>query len=495
MMRGLRWTGIVLLVLLLLIAALWSASRLLGPTAEQRRAVEVFEQLPGPEGTNAFPALWLLQWDVPEAEQAAIVAEDAARFRALPPWGDPARAEATRDLESVAAGRYHDRVLNPHSPGLYVAHRLALEGPNMTVNTACSSSAKVFATAARWLRAGLVDAPASCGPREGGCLERVRADRDAHAERLEQSARLVDRVQAVFDHDHYRSLLPPAVDTPFPRLQLMSLGQTRHALQFVDGDIDAALAGTCRRVDGWRRIAGNADSLLVTMYAVAGIQGDGRLLADMLAELPPGHALPSACAAALAPPRPDGLGLCPAMRGEWKYGMSAFDAMQSDAGLGGRIGRWLLVDREATAALSASNLAWACGEQAEQAVAQDRPMRPPQQDGGPWRFECVANVAGCALMEIARPAYADYGQRLQDSAARVRVLGTLAWLRERAAAGDARSAGDLLVDLPDGLRSPGRAVEVGPDGGHLRIELFDTRQDSHWRVPLPPELQGQPAAP
>lgn len=454
-MRGLRWAGGVLLALVLLVVVLWSASRLLGPTAEQRRAVAVFEQLPAPEGSNAFPALWLLQWDVPEAEHAAIVAEDAERFRALPPWGDPARAEATWDLGSVAAGRYQN------------------------------------------LRAGLADVPASCGVGEGGCLARVRADRDAHAARLEQSARLVDRVQAVFDHDHYRSLLPAAFDGPIPPLQLMSLGQTRHALQFVDGETDAALAGTCRRVDGWRRIAGNADSLLVAMYAAAGIQGDGHLLADMLAELPPAHALPSACVAALAPPRPDGLGLCPALRGEWEFGMSAFDAMHAEAGagLGGRVARWLLLDREATAALSASNLAWACGEQAAQAVAQDRPMRPPQPDGGRWRFECVANASGCTLMEIARPAYAGYGQRLQDAGARVRVLGTLAWLRERAAAGDARSARDLLVDLPDGLRSPGRAVEVDPDGRHLRIELFETRKDSHWRVPLPPELQAHPATP
>ncbi|MGO1720066.1 MAG: hypothetical protein ACTHZI_07755 [Luteimonas sp.] len=453
MRRWLLRIGVALLALLVTLAAVWGASRLLGPTAEQRRAVEVFEQLPPPQGSNAFPALWLLQWDVPESEQAAVVAEDAERFRALPPWGDPARGEATLNLQSVAAGRYED------------------------------------------LRTGLADDPASCGPREGGCLERVRAARDAHAERLEQSARLVDRVQVVFDHAHYRSLLPPAVDGPIPPLSLLSLGKTRHALQFVDGETDAALAGTCRRVDGWRRIAGNADSLLVTMYAVAGIQGDGHLLADMLAELPPGHALPSACAAALAPPRSDELSLCPAMRGEWEFGKSAFDALQADTRLGSRVVRWLLVDQEATAALSASNLAWACGEQAEQAVAQDRPMHPPQQDGGPWRFGCVANVAGCVLMEVARPAYADYGQRMQDSGARVRVLGTLAWLRERAAAGDARSAHDLLVDLPEGLRSPGRAVEVDPDGRHLRIELFDIRQDSHWRVPLPPELQGQPATP
>lgn len=51
-----------------------------------------------------------------------------------------------------------EQVLNPHAPGLFVAELLGLDGPNMTVNTACSSSAKVFATAARWLRAGTVDA-------------------------------------------------------------------------------------------------------------------------------------------------------------------------------------------------------------------------------------------------------------------------------------------------------------------------------------------------
>lgn len=72
------------------------------------------------------------------------------------------RAEqAYRELDPdgrLAAGFLQDQVLNPHSPGLYVAHRLELNGPNMTINTACSSSAKVFATGARWLQTGLVDA-------------------------------------------------------------------------------------------------------------------------------------------------------------------------------------------------------------------------------------------------------------------------------------------------------------------------------------------------
>lgn len=50
------------------------------------------------------------------------------------------------------------QVHNPHAPGLFVAHRTGITGPVMTINTACSSSAKVFATAARWLACGIADA-------------------------------------------------------------------------------------------------------------------------------------------------------------------------------------------------------------------------------------------------------------------------------------------------------------------------------------------------
>ena len=49
-------------------------------------------------------------------------------------------------------------VHTPHSLGDDVQHALGLEGPCMTVATACSSSAKVFAQAERLIRAGMVDA-------------------------------------------------------------------------------------------------------------------------------------------------------------------------------------------------------------------------------------------------------------------------------------------------------------------------------------------------
>lgn len=50
------------------------------------------------------------------------------------------------------------RIHTPHSLGMFVAAATQLQGPCVTVATACSSSAKVFAQAARLIRTGVVDA-------------------------------------------------------------------------------------------------------------------------------------------------------------------------------------------------------------------------------------------------------------------------------------------------------------------------------------------------
>jgi 3-oxoacyl-[acyl-carrier-protein] synthase-1 len=72
-----------------------------------------------------------------------------------------ATEEAYRRLD--ADGGMPDDMLRPaihapHSLAAFVAVALALEGPCLTVSTACSSSAKVFASAERMLRLGLIDA-------------------------------------------------------------------------------------------------------------------------------------------------------------------------------------------------------------------------------------------------------------------------------------------------------------------------------------------------
>ncbi len=57
------------------------------------------------------------------------------------------------------APRYRQpQVPHPHSASAFVAGELGITGPAMTISTACSSSAKVFAAAARWLACDVADA-------------------------------------------------------------------------------------------------------------------------------------------------------------------------------------------------------------------------------------------------------------------------------------------------------------------------------------------------
>ena len=52
----------------------------------------------------------------------------------------------------------HERLNTLHAVTAFVQEALQVQGPCVTVSTACSSSAKAFAQAARWLHLGLVDA-------------------------------------------------------------------------------------------------------------------------------------------------------------------------------------------------------------------------------------------------------------------------------------------------------------------------------------------------
>lgn len=69
--------------------------------------------------------------------------------------------EAYRQLlpsDAMPPGYCQPLVHNLHSPGIFVQAVTGIGGPSLTISTACSSSAKVFASAARWINHGLVDA-------------------------------------------------------------------------------------------------------------------------------------------------------------------------------------------------------------------------------------------------------------------------------------------------------------------------------------------------
>jgi 3-oxoacyl-[acyl-carrier-protein] synthase-1 len=69
---------------------------------------------------------------------------------------------AYRELDKVTGalpgGFHYDTTHNTYAPARYLRARLGIGGPALVISTACSSSAKVFATAARWIASGLVDA-------------------------------------------------------------------------------------------------------------------------------------------------------------------------------------------------------------------------------------------------------------------------------------------------------------------------------------------------
>jgi 3-oxoacyl-[acyl-carrier-protein] synthase I len=64
---------------------------------------------------------------------------------------------AMGDGDGLATGEGGDYVHNPHTSTRFVAEVLGLSGPTLTISTACSSSAKVFLSAARLIAAGLAD--------------------------------------------------------------------------------------------------------------------------------------------------------------------------------------------------------------------------------------------------------------------------------------------------------------------------------------------------
>ena len=69
------------------------------------------------------------------------------------------KAYANLDKDGRLKTEYRQaNIHNPHAPSLFIAHYTGITGPAITINTACSSSAKVFATASRWLQCGIVDA-------------------------------------------------------------------------------------------------------------------------------------------------------------------------------------------------------------------------------------------------------------------------------------------------------------------------------------------------
>lgn len=456
MKSAFKWLGLVAGLLLLAAVALFLAARLQGPTSAQRDAVAEMQVVPEPAGRNAFAALWLLPYDVPEAQQEAVAAEDVQRYSPAGSLPADSGLDRSAGFASIAGARYAD---------------LRVEDKQL---------------------------PDYCTWRDEGCLAKVSEGKVAYAKLLERDARLIDRVAALSQYGHVRNEFAAGLDMPFPAYQLLSRTLTKNAHDFAIGKVDAALAGTCRDASTARMLMRSGDNLIGSMIAVVMLQGTAQLFTDMLATLPADHPLPVNCTQAFVPPVADELSVCNAMRGEYRFmtgGVSRSMQQEREKSWLRAAQLWLVYNEEKTEAAAAANLARWCSEDAASMLSQDIAILPaslPIEEPSPWSMQCIDNAAGCILTKIAAPAYSDYQLRLQDSGARLRLVGALLWLREQA--DGSVSMSQLLTTLPEEYANKRRDLRVSEDGKSLVIDMYETKRNETWQVGLPPYLISDRAA-
>jgi hypothetical protein len=458
MRRLLKWLASGLCVLLVLAAGLWTWSRMQPLTPAQREAMALLQPRPAPAGRNAFAAVWLLRYDVPAARMEAVTDEDMARLRALVAEmpESVARLQAYR---SVAADRYAD------------------------------------------LQPAAADADLFCGIRED-CLQRVRTDPVAYAALVARNRRLLERVAALRGDDFLRDRRPADFSVPMLEHNLLGTGITQAAQAYAMGDIDAGVARACEGVATWRRLGARSDTLILRMQGIGlATDGYGRLLAQMLAELPADHALPRACDGARAPPAVEELSVCDALRKEHAVGSEIMRGILDSKGVGkiDRVLGSIVYDPARTEALTAESRTLACTEHTRQLLEADAKVSPtPSPQRSYWRMECLANLSGCMMATISSGADADYVRRAQDAGARLDLLRGVVSLRD-ARAGNAAEREAALRRFWATTRSHARELRFVDGGAAVEVRQFDQRRGGWWRLPLAtPEktsAQGMPAAP
>lgn len=435
-----RWFATIIGCLLLLAVLLYGLASLRGPTDEQNAALALLEDPGPPAGPNGFALIWLLAYDMTDAERESVLAQDVQRFAQRP----LEQAEITADFTSGAEGRYR-KVQLRSGDSLYC----------------------------RW--------------REENCLAKVRTDTDAYARLIAEDAALLARAGTLKDYGHVRNMFAPRLDMPIPAYQQLSYPLTQHAYAFASGNTDGALEGVCRDVTTARMMINSGDNLITSMIGAAMLEGNIALLADMLAELPTDRTLPTTCARAFAPAAPDEFSACTAMRGEARFmfaGMRQIPAEYKKQGpLQGAM--WpLLFDAEKTAARMAPRLAWYCTQPVRTTVALDVPAAAPPATT-PMRqtpLQCFDNIAGCILSDVGETQLTGYQHRLQDARMRLMTMGTLLWLRDHRSDAPMRQR---LAQTPETLRSQRRPPTLAKDGKSVSIPLFDTHHAQRWSVPLP----------
>lgn len=438
--------GIVSVLLIVLVAA-FAWGRLRPPTPGQAEALKLLRPASVPLGRNAWPMLWLLDYDVPANRVDAVYAQERAH---LQDWVSHLPADS-----STVVANYKSWV--------------ATQYPKRPV-------------------IGAADREQLCATHADDCLAKVRAEGRPLRDLLARQAARLAQIESVNTADALWDDLPPG-DPMYAQLpgfaNTEDLLLTATAVDFVDGRHAQALAAICRQAASVRRLHAHTNSLIAAMVANAWMEADERVLAGMLRELPSDQPIPDECMQAFAAPTQADISLCAPMQSEFAAAVAAAKVVDPYRLHGfKRLQMAALVDARGFRRLRAPAFGWACRQDVQSAALADRPLPMGDMLAVHYDlFDAVSNAVGLILARIAAPAYTQYAARNEDYAAGLRVMAWL--LRTHAIASTAMDWQQQLAKALPTLRESGnRDIGLDPDGRFLRMCYYAPRP-GHGELVLP----------
>lgn len=184
------WIGVFIILGIIAIYALVASA----PTEEELQAVILMETPHSMPGSNAFTDLWLMEYDIPATEKAAIMQADIQLINEpLKQRLDPGAIEESLVRESSAEGHY-PKITGKPDERLYCNH---VEATN--------------------------------------CLQHVRQNQKQILENLTKDQHVLQNLADLHQHGHLQSQFVQSIEAPWPLYARLRILPTSFAADFATG--------------------------------------------------------------------------------------------------------------------------------------------------------------------------------------------------------------------------------------------------------------------
>ncbi|QOC21980.1 hypothetical protein IC757_13230 [Wenzhouxiangella sp. AB-CW3] len=327
-----------------------------------------------------------------------------------------------------------------------------------------------------------------CSASHGECLARVRSEPDRYRDLVDRYGGVIEQLERLSGADHVTSSFTHDDLVSLSEVRLAKLPATALAVRFVDGDVDSSLGEVCEYASALLRLSDRADLLstgLVLGDVATGLYG--RLMAEMLVELPPGYLLPESCHGLGAPVEPGTPNLCSFARGQYQLLTSTLNELENTYREHAKGVRSWLPERitgsraEAVLDLAGPYYAQWCEADMLAAIEVDKPSPQQREKPSLWQLRCLSNVTGCQVFGFMAYDFGTFHVAQLEQRARRHALAVALWLHH------ARSSmPEASLDLPAGLMHPRHQLITVDEEPYLEVPPHNGPCEPRpWRLPLP----------